>query len=334
MSDLTYPARHRLLILSPLQQRVWLLAGLLLIAIIANLCLGAVDLTLTQVWQGLSAEGEQYFTVHEYRLPRIALAIGVGAMLATAGVLVQGVIRNPLASPDILGVSQGAGLAAVSLMTLWPHASIQLLPWAALAGGFSAAVLLWLVCGSKAPPIRMALTGVALAALYSSTIDFLLLTRPLDINNALLWLTGSLWGRGWQQLYTLLPWLLLLPAALWLSHRLNLMGLGDDSATCLGIRVPRVRLLALALAVGLTSAAVSLCGPISFLGLVSPHLARQLVGGRHQRLLPVAMLVGAVLLLIADLAARIIHPPIELPAGIMTALIGAPYFLWLLLKLR
>lgn len=310
-----------------------LMVAIALLAL-ASLSMGAVRLPLPEVWQGLFNGGEHYFTIHDYRLPRIVIAILVGAMLASAGVLIQGVIRNPLASPDILGVSHGAGLAAVALMTLWPTVSVYWLPAAALSGGIASALVLALVCGGQTTPVKLAITGVALAALYGSGIDFLILTQPLEINNALLWLTGSLWGRNWDQLALLWPWWILLPVVLWLSHALNLLTLGDERATSLGISVQRVRAGALLVAVVWTSAAVAVCGPISFLGLVAPHLARRLVGGRHQSLLPTAMLVGALLLLVADLAARTIAPPLELPAGIMTAIIGAPYFLYLLTKMR
>ncbi|WP_428241745.1 Fe(3+) dicitrate ABC transporter permease subunit FecD [Gynuella sp.] len=314
--------------------RLLTLVLLVLLMMLLNLVLGAVDLSWSQLWNGLHSDSEYFFTVHEYRLPRIFLALVAGAMLALAGTLVQGVIRNPLASPDILGVSQGAGLAAVIMMTLWPQLSVMWLPWVALSGGLLAAGLLWLICGHKTPPVKFAITGVALSACCASGIDFLMLTRPMEINNALLWLTGSLWGRGWSQLAQVAPWLVLLLPAVWLAHRLNLIGLGDDNAVGLGVNVALVRAMALAIAIGLTSAVVSVCGPISFLGLVAPHLARQLTSGRHQQLIPAAILTGALLLLVADLAARTIAPPIELPAGIMTAILGAPYFLWLLFKVK
>jgi len=309
--------------------------ALLLVFIVAlSLSLGAVSLSFEEIISGFTPTSEFYFTIHEYRLPRAVLAILVGGMMALSGSLVQGVIRNPLASPDVLGVSQGAGLAAVILMTLFPSVSIFWLPWAALVGGFIAALLLWALCGANSSAIKLAITGVALAALYSSGIDFLMLTRPLEINNALLWLTGSLWGRSWDQVFTLLPWLILLPFAFGLAKRINLLSLGDEVAISLGTSISMTRLFALAIAVGLTASCVAICGPIGFLGLVAPHLARRLVGGRHQMLLPYSMLVGMVILLLADLLARTINPPIELPAGIMTAVIGAPYFLWLLLKTK
>ncbi len=315
-------------------QSMLLLGLLCLMSILANLCFGAVNLSLNEIWTGLFIGSEHHFMIHDYRLPRIILAILVGAMLASSGVLIQGVIRNPLASPDILGVSHGAGLAAVIVLLLLPTFSVQWLPLAALLGGLLAAAILALMCGRNMAPVRLAMMGVALSALYASAIDFIILQQPKDINSALLWLTGSLWGRSWEQLAMLWPWLILTPLVLWLSHALNLLTLGDERARSLGVNVSWVRGAALLVAVVWTSAAVSVCGPLSFLGLVAPHLARQLVGGRHQILLPTAMLIGALLLLLADLIARTIDPPIELPAGILTAIIGAPYFLYLLVKMR
>ena len=309
---------------------LFVLLGLL----VANLMFGAVSIPFNQMLEGFQSGNSHYFTLHEYRLPRTILAMLVGAMMALAGALVQGVIRNPLASPDVLGVSHGAGLAAVIYMTFFPTADVRWLPEVALIGSFIAAITLWWLCGQHSSTIKLAITGVALAALYASSVDFLMLVKPLEINNALLWLTGSLWGRGWSQLSMLLPWLLLVPVALGLAKPLNLIHLGDDSAISLGIKANKLRLIALAVAVGLTASCVAICGPIGFLGLVAPHLTRKLVGGRHQILLPSTMLVGAVLLLLADLVARTIDPPIELPAGIMTAIIGAPYFLWLLLRTK
>ena len=307
---------------------------ILLGLLVANLMFGAVSLPFKHIIEGFQVGNANYFTIHEYRFPRTILAMLVGAMMALAGALVQGVIRNPLASPDVLGVSHGAGLAAVFYMTFFPSADISWLPAVALIGSLIAALMLWWLCGQHSSMIKLAITGVALAALYASCIDFLMLVKPLEINNALLWLTGSLWGRGWNQLAMLLPWLLLIPCALWLAKPLNLIYLGDDSAISLGVKASTLRLVSLAIAVGLTASCVAICGPIGFLGLVAPHLTRKLVGGRHQLLLPSTMLVGAILLLLADLAARTIDPPIELPAGIMTAIIGAPYFLWLLFRTK
>ncbi|MCE0496114.1 Fe(3+) dicitrate ABC transporter permease subunit FecD [Vibrio salinus] len=315
-----------------------MITGVILLAIImisvASLLYGAVHLSGHQVWQGLFSGSEHYFTIHEYRLPRLFLAVIVGALLAGAGTLVQGVIRNPLASPDILGISHGAGLAAVLWMIVRPGTSVYWLPFVALAGGLSAAMILLLLCRHFIQPVRLALTGVALSALLGCAIDFLLLTQPMEINNALLWLTGSLWGRSWNHILMLAPWLATIPFALWRCHSLNLLTLGDDKANTLGVSITKTRLWFLGIAIIWTSASVAVVGPLSFLGLVSPHLARQMVGGRHQILLPVSMLIGALLLLSADFLSRVAHPPLELPAGILTAVIGAPYFLYLLTRLK
>lgn len=310
---------------------IWLL--LLLFGVLASLSLGAVSLTPWQVWQGITGSSGD-LTVFAYRLPRLLLAMAVGGMSAVAGALVQGVIRNPLASPDILGISHGAGLAAVLMLACLPQQAFLLLSWAALVGGLLAAALLWGLCQPFRSPLTLALCGVALSGFYASISDFLLLTKTTDLNGALLWLTGSLWGRGWSQWLSLLPWLILLPLVVGLCKPLNVMTLGDHKAQSLGVNVAWVRAWALLVAVCWSSATVAVCGPIAFIGLVAPHFARRLVGGHYQRLIPMAMLVGAVLLLFADLLGRVLIPPLEIPAGIMTALLGAPYFLYLLIRMR
>lgn len=299
---------------------------------IANLKLGAVDLAWHELWQ--PSDSAHQFTLYDYRLPRVLLALMVGAFLGASGALVQGVVRNSLASPDILGISHGAGLAAVFFMLYMPNGSVYLLPWVALVGGLVAAGILLVFCRRLHKPIEFALTGVALAALLGSVIDFLMLTQKVDINQALLWLTGSLWARGWTQVTLLLPWCLLLPVAISCSKRLDLYAIGDEKAINLGVKVNKTRLGVLLLAVLLTSVSVAVCGPLAFLGLVSPHIARRLVGGNHFQLIAVSMLVGSLLLLFADLLARNISPPLDIPAGIMTALLGAPYFLYLLSKMK
>lgn len=293
---------------------------------------GAIELDFLNIFNSKMNKIEN-FTIFEYRLPRIVLAILVGSMLALSGALVQGVIRNPLASPDILGINHGAGLAAVSFITFFPNVSVYYLPYVSLGGGLLAAILLWHLVGEKKGNIKFAITGIAISAFFASSIDFILLTKPIEINNALLWLTGSLWGRSWSQILLILPWCVLIPFGLVLSKNINLIELGNISSLSLGARPQRTKKLALFVAVGLTASCVSVCGPIGFLGLVAPHLTRFLIGGKHQYLLPASLLVGANIMLVADFVARNIHPPLELPAGIITAIIGGPYFVWLLIKM-
>ena len=277
---------------------------------------------------------EYHYVLTAYRLPRLLLALLVGAALAVAGVLVQGIVRNPLASPDILGVNHAASLASVGALLLLPSLPVISLPLLAFAGGMAGLILLRILANTS-QPMKLALTGVALSACWASLTDYLMLSRPQDVNSALLWLTGSLWGRDWSFVKIAVPLLMLfLPLSLGFCRDLDLLALGDARATTLGVSVPRIRLLALLLAVAMTSTGVAVCGPISFIGLVVPHMVRSITGGRHRWLLPVSAMTGALLLVAADLLARIIHPPLELPAGVLTAIIGAPWFVWLLVRMR
>ncbi|WOR28402.1 Fe(3+) dicitrate ABC transporter permease subunit FecD [Citrobacter portucalensis] len=289
-------------------------------------------------WRALLSDwqtGREYhYILTAYRLPRLLLALLVGAALAVAGVLVQGIVRNPLASPDILGVNHAASLASVGALLLLPSLPVIALPLLAFAGGMAGLILLRILANTS-QPMKLALTGVALSACWASLTDYLMLSRPQDVNSALLWLTGSLWGRDWSFVKIAAPLLILfLPLSLRFCRDLDLLALGDARATTLGVSVQRIRLQALLLAVAMTSTGVAVCGPISFIGLVVPHMVRSITGGRHRWLLPISAMTGALLLVIADLLARIIHPPLELPAGVLTAIIGAPWFVWLLVRMR
>jgi iron complex transport system permease protein len=277
---------------------------------------------------------EHYYVLMEYRLPRLLLALFVGAALAVAGVLVQGIVRNPLASPDILGINHAASLASVGALLLMPSLSVMVLPLLAFAGGMAGLILLKMLAKTH-QPMKLALTGVALSACWASLTDYLMLLHPQDVNSALLWLTGSLWGRDWHFVKIAVPLLILfLPLSLRFCRDLDLLALGDARAATLGVSVQRTRFQGLMLAVAMTATGVAVCGPISFIGLVVPHMVRRIAGGRHRWLMPVSALTGALLLVIADLLARIIHPPLELPAGVLTAIIGAPWFVWLLVRMR
>lgn len=299
-----------------------------------SLQLGVISLPWHALLTDWQPGREHYYVLMDYRLPRLLLALFVGAALAVAGVLVQGIVRNPLASPDILGVNHAASLASVSALLLLPSLSTVMLPLVAFAGGM-ASLLLLKVLANTSQPIKLALTGVALSACWASLTDYLMLSRPQDVSSALLWLTGSLWGRDWTFVKIALPLLiLLLPLSLRFSRDLDLLALGDARAATLGVSVRRSQFWGLLLAVALTATGVAVCGPISFIGLVVPHMVRKITGGRHRWLLPVSALTGALLLVIADLLARMIHPPLELPAGVLTAIIGAPWFVWLLVRMR
>ena len=297
--------------------------------------LGTYTLSFEEIWAAFQPDDKNYFTLMEYRLPRAMLAILLGGALAISGVLVQSVVRNPLASPDILGINNAAGLVAVSVLMFLPNLAFYWMPIFAFLGGVLSFVILWVVCGFNFRPIKMAIIGVALSALWAAISHYLMLTNPVEINTAMLWLTGSLWGRSWSYLNVVLPWLLvLLPLPFIFCRDLDTLGLGENKASTLGVTVNKVQISVLVLAVALSTTAVAICGPIAFLGLVAPHLARRLVGGRHRTLLPAALIIGALLLQLSDILARVIDPPTELPAGILTAIIGAPYFFYLLMRTK
>ena len=297
--------------------------------------LGTYTLSFEEIWAAFQPDDKNYFTLMEYRLPRAVLAILLGGALAISGVLVQSVVRNPLASPDILGINNAAGLVAVSVLMFLPNLAFYWMPIFAFLGGVLSFVILWIVCGFNFRPIKMAIIGVALSALWAAISHYLMLTNPVEINTAMLWLTGSLWGRSWSYLNVVLPWLIvLLPLPFIFCRDLDTLGLGENKASTLGVTVNKVQISVLVLAVALSTTAVAICGPIAFLGLVAPHLARRLVGGRHRTLLPAALIIGALLLQLSDILARVIAPPTELPAGILTAIIGAPYFFYLLMRTK
>ncbi|OBW91876.1 iron-dicitrate transporter subunit FecD [Gallibacterium salpingitidis] len=311
-----------------------LLLSIVTLLFMISLIFGTYTLSISDLISAFTnANSKDYFTLIEYRLPRALLAIVLGAALALSGTLVQAIIRNPLASPEILGINNAAGLAAVIILSFFPTLSIYWLPPITFIAGIAAFLLLWFLCSYRFSTLKMALIGVALSALYAAITHYIMLARPLEINLAMLWLTGSLWGRSWDFVYIALPWLLIfLPTSILLGKFLDLLGLGEEKANNLGVNVHRTQLITLLIAVALSATAVSVCGPIAFLGLVAPHMARKLFGGHHHILIPASILIGAILLQLADIIARTLAPPLELPAGILTAIIGAPYFFLLLIR--
>jgi len=321
--------RHRLVVLA--------LVALLLIVGLISLGVGAVYITPNQVIETMLGHSKEHaFILGKYRSPRIVLSVLVGAGLAISGAVLQGVLRNPLASPDVIGITKGAGLAACATIILFPGSSAVALPLSAFAGAALVALLLFaFVYRRGARPTTLALTGIALGAMCDAGIQYFMFKYPVSVNAALIWLTGSIWGRGWDEVMGVLPWMLtLIPLALLLSSRLDVLSLGDDVATGLGERVKRLRLALVAVSVALAGASVAVVGAIGFVGLIAPHMARRLVGAKHGILLPVSGLIGAILVLMADTLGRAIVPPIEFPAGLVTAVIGAPYFLYLLRRER
>ena len=287
---------------------------------------------------GLPTDNPDYgFIINTLRLPRTLVAWGVGMALALAGTLTQGITRNPLAAPGIIGVNAGASLAAVSLIIVFPGVPIAALPLAAFLGALTVAVLIYLLAwNGGSSPVRLILVGVGFS-LIAGALTSLMITfgNIYDVSQALVWLAGSVYGRSWAQVLAFTPWLIVFGlVALLLSRELNALQMGDEVARSLGSRLEWQRGWLLLSSVALAGAAVATAGNISFVGRMAPHMARQLVGPSHEGLLPTAALTGGMVVVVADLMGRLLFAPIELPCGIITAVVGAPYFLYLLIRDR
>jgi iron complex transport system permease protein len=288
-------------------------------------------------WASGNAVAVVDFAMDE-RSPRVAAAVLAGAALALAGTVVQAVCRNPLAEPGILGITGGAGLGAVILVTTSGGvvATSALSGVAALGALLAFAVVYGLAWRGGLDSDRLVLIGVGMW-FGTAALTTLLLVRanPWDTPRIFTWLSGSTYDRSWGQVLPVLVALLVAVPLMWAAHReLDLLALDDDTPRLAGLRLERWRLLVLVAAALLTSTAVSAVGVVGFVGLVAPHAARALVSGRHRRVIPVAVLLGALLLSLADTLGRSVIAPAQVPAGLGVSLIGAPYFLWRLHRSR
>ena len=287
---------------------------------------------------GLPTASPDYpFIINTLRLPRTLVAFSVGVAFGISGTILQGLTRNPLAEPGILGVNAGASLAAVALIVFFPNVPLFALPWAAFGGALATAIFIYLLAWDKgSSPIRLILVGVGIAAVISALTTLLITFGEIEsVSQALVWLAGSVYGRSWEHLASLLPWLVVfVPLSLMLARQLNALSLGDDIARGLGMRVEWQRGLLLLTSAAMAGAAVATAGTISLVGLMAPHLGRQLVGSTHERLMLAAALMGGLIVVLADWLGRVLFAPIELPCGTITAAIGVPYFLYLLIRNR
>lgn len=295
---------------------------------LASLCVGELRLTPAGAFDALSAGGHTpaALIVRELRLPRFVAALLVGAGLAVAGALMQAITRNPLADPTLTGVVNGAALAVVASTVLVPAMPARALPFVALAGGAAAAMLAFaLAWRARLSPVRLLLAGTTIAALGSAGVVSLMIAAGPRAGPLFYWLAGSLAAVGWPQVALLAPWTMLgLSAALAGARVLDTLTLGDEAAQSIGLDLMRWRLAFGSVAVALSASVVAIAGPVGFVGLCVPHFARLMLGGGHRRTLPVAALLGALLVAAADLVARTIAAPRELPVGFLTALVGTP----------
>lgn len=318
-----------------------MLVVLTLVAMVLSVAQGEYPIPPLDVLKtilGLETSNPDYpFIINTLRLPRTLVAFLVGMGLAISGTILQGLSRNPLADPGIIGLNAGASLAAVSLIVLIPSAPLFALPWSAFGGALVIALLIYLLAWDKgSSPIRLILIGVGLDAIARAVTTLIITFGEINVvSQALVWLAGSVYGRSWEHVVSLLPWLLVLvPLAFLLAQQLNVLNLGDDVAKGLGSAVEWQRGLLLLISVALAGVSVATAGTISFVGLIAPHLGRMLVGPTHEGLIPTSAIMGGMIVVVADLIGRTLFAPIELPCGVITAAVGAPYFLYLLIRQR
>ena len=255
----------------------------------------------------------------------------VGMSLAVAGAIFQGVLRNALASTDVLGIGKGAGFFACMAISLGLKEPISL--WAMVGGLLAGTIIYILTKKTNFKNTSIVIMGIAISALFDAGIQYLNISNSENIQTILLWLTGSVWGRYWNEVKVLTPYVVIfIPLAIILAHKVDILSLGDNIAINLGEKVSLLKVGLLLIGIILTTSSVSVSGTIGFVGLVAPHIAKNLVGYKHILVIPLSGLIGAILLITADIIGRTIIAPSEIPVGIVTAIIGAPYFLYLLLR--
>lgn len=304
-----------------------------------SLMVGTIRFSLEEVFGlflGKDQEGLIRQIILNIRLPRILTGLFVGMNLAVSGVLLQGIIRNPMASPNIIGVNAGAGLAAVVIMALFPG-QIGAIPPASFVGALGATFLIYVLANTSGGggTVYIVLAGIAISNLMNAVTSALMMIHSDILEVTYSWLLGSLSGRSWTAVSSVWPYSAgALAAALAISPKMNLFGLGDEVAMSVGLSVRSYRLFAMLTAAVLAGSAVSVSGTIGFVGLIAPHTARLLIGNDHRYSVPLSALLGAILLIASDTIARTIFQPVELSVGIITSIFGAPFFLFLLYKRR
>ncbi|MDQ0861855.1 iron complex transport system permease protein [Bacillus sp. V2I10] len=308
---------------------------LLLFGVCASIVYGYTDTSWQMAYEAFTSfDGtNEHVILQSVRLPRAVIAAVVGACLAVAGALMQALTKNPLASPSVFGINAGAGFFVVAAVAIFKNNSLQSFTWIAFLGAAVAAFTVYFVgaVGREGlTPVKLTLAGAAMAALFSSLTQGLLAVNEAALEQVLFWLAGSVQGRKMEMLYAVLPYVTVgLIGSLLLAPKINVLTMGEDIAKGLGQRTGSVKILAALMIILLAGSAVSIAGPIGFIGIVVPHFARYLVGTDHRWILPYSAVLGGILLLSGDIGARYIIMPNEVPVGVMTAFIGTPFFIYL-----
>ena len=310
----------------------------LLFAIVLSLAIGSVFISPAEMWKILSGVGEEKFAfiIWNIRLPRTVLIALTGAALSGSGAAYQGLFRNPLADPFLIGVASGAGLGAVIAMSIqWPYTfwGLMAIPAASFIFALLTVFIVYFLArvGQTVPTTNLILAGVAFSSFATSLTSFLMLRSTSEVRRALGWLLGGASQAGWTAIFAMLPYLVIgLGILIIFGYRLNLLQFGDDQAQHMGVNVNRTKTILLIASSLATAAAVAFSGIIGFIGLVVPHIMRLWFGADYRKLIPLSIISGASALLLSDILARIVLAPQEIPVGIITALAGAPFFLWVL----
>lgn len=304
------------------------------VLILLSTMFGGMRIPLADWLPSLFQSDGLFSALIQLRIPRTLVAAGAGAALAISGVLIQMAVRNPLADASIVGVSSGAGLGAMMVIILWPGLPIYLLPIAAIIGAAIAAVVVFSLAWKKGlNPSAVVLLGIAMSAIAGAGIQILIVRGAVYGSSGYIWLTGSTYARTWEQVRVIgLFLVILVPVAWWLARRFELLVFDDNSASGLGLGVRRTRLLAMTVGVLLAAGAVACVGTVGFIGLIAPHMVRLLTGNKLRRSMFLSALAGAVMLVLADTIGRTVMAPTEIPSGILIAIIGTPYFLYLMYR--
>ena len=326
------------------KQRILFIVLLSLIVITAFISagIGYSTLSFNRLLPTFLGQGtfKEEFVLFSVRLPRIIITILAGMALALSGAILQSITRNDLADPGIIGINSGAGVA-VSIFFLFmpiePGSFVYLLPLVAFAGALLTAFFIYILSykrGTGLQPVRLVLVGVGFSmALSGLMVIFISSADTQKVDFIAKWMAGNIWGADWPFILALLPWLIvLIPFTFYKANKLNLLNLNEPVAIGVGVAIEKERIILLLAAVALAASAVSVTGGISFIGLMAPHIAKSLVGPRHQLFVPISILIGGWLLLFADTIGRNVIEPNGIPAGVVVALIGAPYFMYLLMK--
>ncbi|MCM3269956.1 iron ABC transporter permease [Paenibacillus elgii] len=313
---------------------------LLTVALLLSVAVGSTSMPISSVLTALLHEdgSRTHSIIRNIRIPRTVVTALAGANLAVAGALMQAVTRNPLASPGVFGINAGASVAVVFVAVTYPFVTGGYTVAAAFVGGAAAAVVVFAMASAfkgAHMEVNLALTGVAIQAILSAATQALLIFNETKTDSVLFWLAGSVSGRRWEHVQTLLWWgVPALAVAFALGRSASILSLGEDMARGLGQSVWKARSLITLVVISLAGVSVAVAGPIGFVGLIVPHIARYLTGADYRAVIPLSALLGAVLLLLADLASRFVLFPYETPVGVVTALIGTPYFIYLARRRR